>query len=77
MDNIMRTLARVSVSIPDGGVLSARLERLLNSSISIKNDAQKKYHSEKKHHEIAPGVLAQADFKYLSAPEKLKRIEEY
>jgi hypothetical protein len=44
MDNIMRTVARVSVTIPDGGVLSSRLERLLNSSISIKNDSKVKYH---------------------------------
>jgi hypothetical protein len=77
MDNIMRTLARVSVSVPDGGLLSSRLERLLNSTVSIKNDANKKYHSEEKHHEVDPGVLAQADFVYLSAPEKLKRITEY
>ena len=45
VDEVMRTLARVSVSIPDGGYISSRLERALNAEISFPNNEIKMYHA--------------------------------
>jgi len=72
VDQIMQSLARLTLKMPDK-TFSRKLEHLLNSEIAItvpkQSTAASAYEGT-----VHPGILAQADFVYLTAGEKLKRV---
>ena len=71
----MRELARILLTNEGTAKVAQRLQSLLHSQIAIKKPVQHKSESFKA--AIHPNVLAQPDFIYLSAAEKLGRIEHY
>jgi hypothetical protein len=73
VNSIMRSFARICVSLDSG--LANRLEAVMNSEISI--DYTVKEQAAETKYPVNPMMLAQADFMFLSAPEKLARLEYY
>ena len=82
VDEYMRQFARVCVDLPDHGLVANKLEKLLNTEIAIRDPS--KVGSQPSGPEpledcqtVDPGVIAQPDFIYLTAAEKIGRIEDY
>jgi hypothetical protein len=67
VNSIMRKFARICVSLDSG--IANRLEAVMNSEVSI--DHLITQHKSETNYPVNPMVLAQPNFVYLSAPEKL------
>ena len=73
VNSIMRSFARICVNLDSG--LGRKLEAVMNSEISIDHSVSEQVAETK--YPVNPMVLAQSDFMFLSAPEKLAKLEYY
>ena len=81
----MKEFARICVALPDDGHIASKLERVLNSEVAIKDPTKgqtlvsPEVQSKKleDYQTLDPLVIAQPDFIYLPAPQKLAMIEKY
>jgi len=71
-DKYMKEFARICLGTdPD---LAARLEMALNGEIALQNKPVEKTYQDVEPH---PDIFQQAQFQFLTAAEKIKRIDEY
>ena len=71
----MREFARILLTNEGTKLVAQRLQTLLHSEIAIKKTTS--VQEQHRQSEIHPNLLAQPDFVYLSAAEKLGKIEHY